>query len=89
MAQKPTDDQLKLAVDAIFKKYDTDNSESLDTQEVKHIINDSFKNMGTSKNASDEEVKRFLGAVDQNSDGKINKQELFAIFKKIIDSHFH
>mgnify|MGYP002074021842 CR=1 FL=1 len=32
MAQKPSDDQLKLAIDAIFKKYDVDNSGSLDGQ---------------------------------------------------------
>ena len=45
--------------------------------------------MGTSRSVTEEDVKKFLGAVDQNSDGKINKQELFLIFKKIIDAHFH
>lgn len=45
--------------------------------------------MGTSKSVTDDDVKKFLGAVDQNSDGKINKQELFTIFKKIIDANFH
>ena len=74
MAQKPSDDQLKLAIDAIFKKYDVDNSGSLDGQQVKNVITDSFKNMGTSRSVTDEDVKKFLGAVDQNSDDKINKQ---------------
>jgi hypothetical protein len=32
MAQKPTEDQLKLAIDSIFKKYDVDNNGTLDMQ---------------------------------------------------------
>lgn len=32
MAQKPSEEQLKLAIDSIFKKYDVDNSGTLDTQ---------------------------------------------------------
>jgi Ca2+-binding EF-hand superfamily protein len=78
-----------LAIDSIFKKYDVDNSGTLDTQEVKSVISDSFKNMNNNRSVTDDDVKKFLGAVDQNSDGKINKQELFSIFKRIIDSHFH
>ena len=89
MAQKPSDEQLRLAIDAIFTKYDKDMSGTLDYSEVKCVINDSFKNMGTSRPVNDDDVKKFLGAVDQNNDGKITKQELFSIFKRIIDSHFH
>jgi Ca2+-binding EF-hand superfamily protein len=41
-----------MAIDALFKKYDADNNGTLDTQEVKNILNDSFKNMGASKHAT-------------------------------------
>lgn len=44
--------------------------------------------MNSGRNVTDEDVKKFVGAVDQNSDGKISPQELFNIFKKIIESHF-
>jgi hypothetical protein len=30
--------------------------------------------MGQSKHASEDDVKKFLGSVDENSDGQINKQ---------------
>lgn len=88
MAIKPTDDQLRQAINSIFQKYDVDRSNSLDYMEIKQVINDAFRNMNSGRSVTDEDVKKFVGAVDQNSDGKISPQELFNIFKKIIESHF-
>lgn len=42
---KPSDDQLRQAIDAIFSKYDTDKSNTLEYPEVKKIIEDAFRNM--------------------------------------------
>lgn len=41
-----TDEQLREAVDAVFGKYDTDNSQSLDTKEVYRLITDAMQKLG-------------------------------------------
>lgn len=74
MTIKPTDDQLRQAITSIFQKYDKDRNNTLDYIEIKAVINDAFKNMATGRNVTDEDVKKFVGAVDQNSDGKVSPQ---------------
>lgn len=85
---KPTDRQLHEAIDMIFSKYDTDKSNTLDFQEVKQIVVDTFKSSGDTRRITDEDVRKFVGEVDEDSDGKITRQELYAIFKKIIDNFY-
>jgi Ca2+-binding EF-hand superfamily protein len=41
-----SDADLRNAVDHVFKQYDTDNTGSLDSNEVHNLINDAFKHMG-------------------------------------------
>lgn len=84
MVTKPSDDQLRQAINSIFQKYDKDRNNTLDYIEIKEVINDAFRNMKSGRNVTDQDVKKFVGAVDQNSDGKISPQQLFNIFKKII-----
>jgi Ca2+-binding EF-hand superfamily protein len=79
MSHKPTDQQLEDAINAVFGKYDVDKSDSLDFGEVKNLITDAFSKL------NEEDVKKFAMAVDKNSDGKITRAELFAIFKQIIE----
>lgn len=83
LMSKPSDDQIKLAIDAVFVKYDLDKSNTLDYGELKNVIADSFKQLGASRNVTDLDVKKFVGAVDKNNDGKVTKVELFEIFKRI------
>jgi Ca2+-binding EF-hand superfamily protein len=73
MSSKPTDDQLRQAVEAIFSKYDADKSGTLEGSEVVKLISDAFKSLGRNKEASPEEINLFLKAVDKNGDGKISK----------------
>lgn len=49
MTSKPTDDQLKQAIDGIFDKYDTDKSGTLEGKEVFNLITDAFKSLGRGK----------------------------------------
>lgn len=86
MSGKPTDDQLKQAIDAIFNKYDTDRSGTLEENEIYNLINDAFKSLGRQREVTQQEVKQFIGAIDKDSDGKINKPELFEILKQLISS---
>lgn len=88
MSVKPTDQQLRDAIDKIFIKYDTDKSNTLEFNEVRSIIVDAFSNLNNNKKVSDDDVKKFMQAVDKNGDGKITKPELFLIFKQIIENHF-
>lgn len=80
---KPTDDQLRQAIDAVFTKYDTDKSNTLDLNELKGVISDAFKQLGANRSVEAADVKKFINAVDKNNDQKITKLELFEIFKKI------
>lgn len=80
-----SDQQLRDAVDAVFTKYDADNSGTLEANEVGNLINDALSHMKKNKTVSPAEVQQFVAAVDKNNDGKIAKSELFEIFKKVIN----
>ena len=82
---KPSDDQLRQAIDAIFNKYDQDQSGTLEDNEIFNLINDAFKSLGRNRAVSQQEVIQFINAIDKNGDGKIAKPELFEILKKIIN----
>lgn len=82
---KPTDEQLRQAIDAIFNKYDADQSGTLEDNEIFALINDAFKSLGRNKQVSHQEVRQFIQAIDKNGDGKIAKPELFEILKKLIN----
>ena len=77
------DQQLRDAVDAVFDKFDTDGSHTLDRNEVCNLINAALQHMGAGRQASKEEVDGLISAVDVNGDGKIAKPELLEIFKKV------
>lgn len=49
MSQKPSDDQLRQAIDAIFGKYDNDKSGTLEGNEIFCLINDAFKSLGRNR----------------------------------------
>ena len=85
MISKPSDDQLRQAIDAIFNKYDTDKSGTLQGNEIFLLINDAFKSLGRNRDVKSEEVTQFVKAIDKNGDGKISKNELFEILKKLIN----
>ena len=80
-----TDDQIRAAVDAVFTKFDTDKSNSLDASETKNLINTALQQMNSSRQVSQEEVNQFIKAVDSSNDGQIQKPELFEIFKKVLN----
>jgi Ca2+-binding EF-hand superfamily protein len=79
-----SDQQLREAVDAVFGKYDTDKSNSLDANEVYNLINDALAHMNSNKKVSQAEVNQFIAAVDKSGDKKIQKPELYEIFKKVL-----
>ena len=50
------------------------------------MINDAFKSLGRGKDVTNDDVTKFIKAIDRNSDGKIAKTELFEILKQLIHS---
>jgi Ca2+-binding EF-hand superfamily protein len=80
------DEQLRAAISSVFNKYDKDKSNSLDFEEIRELLNDAYSQIGQTKSITDADVKKFSSAVDKNSDGKISKDELFEIFKRIVQS---
>ena len=79
-----SDQQLREAVDAVFGKYDTDKSNSLDANEVYNLINDALAHMKSNRKVTQAEVNQFIAAVDKSGDNKIQKPELYEIFKKVL-----
>lgn len=84
MTSRPSDEQLRQAIDGIFDKYDTDHSGTLEANEIFELINDAFKSLGRGKEVTNAEVNQFISAIDKNGDGKIAKPQLFEILKQLI-----
>lgn len=80
-----SDDQLRQAVDAVFGQFDKDNSGNLDENETYALICAAMKHLDPSKDQpTQDDVKKFIAAVDKDGNGKIEKKELFTIFRKIL-----
>jgi len=49
---------------------------------VEVLIHDALKQMHESRKVTQADIEEFINEVDTNKDNKINKEELFQIFKK-------
>lgn len=76
---KITEKQLKDAIDKIFEEYDLDKNGHLDINEIGSLMQ---KSLGKG-NASEAEIKEFLKITDSNGNNQIEKEELYALYKKI------
>jgi Ca2+-binding EF-hand superfamily protein len=63
--------QIEKAVDEVFAKYDKDHNGYLDRNEIYSMLDESHKRMGKEPKNTMEEVKKFIGESDKNSDGRI------------------
>ncbi len=71
-------------MDAVFVTFDTDKNGSLDPKEVGNLINAALKHMIAGREVTNDEVSKFMKAADKSGDGKIQKPELYEIFKKVL-----
>lgn len=78
-----SDQDLRNAVDQVFNQFDQDKSHTLDRSEIVKVLNQLFINLKANRQASQQEVDKFLQLVDTNKDGKLTKMELFEVFKRI------
>jgi len=70
---KASEEQIQAMIDMIYEKYDSDNSGSLDLEEIERLMNDIYTKLGKSQRASDQEIRFFIRSIDQNGDGLIQK----------------
>ena len=68
------DQMLKAYIDTIFSKYDTDNSGTLDSEEMTHFFNDLFKQLKINIQVTEEQSIEAIKSIDQNSDGGVDKK---------------
>lgn len=65
----------------IYKKYDTNHDGCLDREETRELLNGVLKEQGRTVNEHD--LEEFINAADSNRDGKIQKNELMQLYKKL------
>lgn len=79
MAQK----DINKVVDHKFNEYDTDRSGFLEQSEIRSVIVGVLKEQGTTRVITDQEVDIVIKKVDTDRDGKVSREELINIMKKL------
>jgi len=69
----------------LFEKYDTDRSGQLDREEMKIILDVSFKGMGIDKDHTKEEIDDFFKRTDSNGDGVISLHEYLDVIRSSLE----
>jgi Ca2+-binding EF-hand superfamily protein len=75
-----TEAEVREVVGALFDQYDYNKNGVLEFNEVKCVLEACCK--GRTWAPSD--LERFFQGVDSNGDGKISKEELYEVFKKLM-----
>lgn len=76
---------LKAYIDKTFDKYDTDKNGTLDEDELTFFFNDLFRELNIPTTVNKQQSLEAIRSIDQNSDGKVDKKELFDAFKKMLN----
>ena len=79
-----SDQEIRDVIDTVFAVFDKDGNNELDQNEVHNFITAALRQMGEEKELSQAEVQEFMKEVDRSGDGKIQKNELFEIFKRCL-----
>lgn len=78
-----SDADLKAHIDSIFKKYDKDKNGTLDRKELSKFLTDLYKVTGIDRKVTEKEASELIARVDVNSDGNMNKQEMWMAFRGV------
>lgn len=78
-----TDDQIRQAVLALFKKYDKDNSNYIENAEIPAMCNDLARELTSKKQFSQEQINQTLSTIDKNQDGRLSLDEVYALMRKL------
>lgn len=77
---------MDFAISAVFKRYDRDNSGALDQSELLGFFNGVFEMIKVPYRVSEKEVWLLLKLLDKNHDGRVGRDELSNMTKKIVSS---
>lgn len=64
----------------IFKQFDKDNSGSIDTSEIRALLEETYK--GLNHTITDQDVTGTLNFLDTNHDGSVSEQEYVDLVTK-------
>ena len=81
--QQNQDAEIKEIIKKAFDAYDEDGSGFLERPEIRRLLDDACKELGTPI-ISDEHLDKIIDVVDNNSDGKFSVDELSSIIKPIL-----
>lgn len=77
-----TDNDIRQAVLERFTKYDSNKSGFLEEAECREMLRDIFKETGSTRPPTNQEVRLMLQKLDRNGDGRVSKDELFLVMKE-------
>ena len=84
MSEGEVDQELRSAVFWVFEAYDVDGSGGLEIEEVVVMVNDALAYMKQNRKVKQSEVEQFMSQIDKNNDGTVDKNELYQLFKFVI-----
>ena len=78
------DNQIRLYVDEVFALYDRDHNGFLDEAELAAFFNDMYAKMNIpNRIMNQEQAIQCVQSIDQNYDGRVDRQELFLAFRQM------
>lgn len=77
------ENEIKEIIKKAFDAYDEDGSGFLERAEIRRLLDDACKELGTPI-IGDEHLDKIIKVVDNNSDGKFSVDELSSIIKPIL-----
>lgn len=81
--EQQQENEIKEIIKKAFDAYDEDGSGFLEEQEIRRLLDDACKELGTPTITS-EHLKKIIKVVDNNGDGKFSVDELSSIIKPIL-----
>ena len=69
----------------VFDRFDADRSGFIDENELKSLMEETYRILGVTKNFSHDEVQSYLNQVDTNRDGRISPQEYETIVIRALE----
>ena len=68
------DEMLKSYINEVFIRYDTDQTNKLNPQQMTNFFNDLFKSLGMNLVISQQQALESIKTIDSNFDGHVDRQ---------------
>lgn len=71
------ENQIKTVIQALFPRFDANNSGGLDVNELGNFFNASFRELGYNITVTQEDAMKAMAKLDKNADRTVNRDEVF------------